>query len=199
MEEWRDIPELPSYQASSLGKIRRLETTYTDQWGNSRTLPGSVLNTWKDSDCYPIVRVTRPDKRRVTRTVHGLVIRAFHGPKPSRKQARHLDGNRENNAAANLVWGTAQENHDDKRLHGTQAKGESIHCGKLDEAAVRDIRRRVILWGEKQAKLAREYGVNNHTVRLILLGKTWTHIEDGLTFKPRRQANPGSFGSRFPR
>lgn len=199
MEQWRDIPNLPGYQASNLGHIRRIDTTYVDRWGKVRTVTGAPLNSWKDSHGYPCVRVSDADKRRLTRMVHSLVLRAFKGERPPGKQARHLDGNPENNALSNLEWGTPQANHDDKKRHGTQAKGEGIASGKLTENMVRNIRRRIIVDGEKQSRIAKEYGVNQHTIRLILTGKTWSHVADGLTYAPRRRSNPGSFGSALRR
>ena len=58
-------------------------------------------------------------KNRVDPYIHELVCEAFHGPRPYGMQCRHLDGNKLNNCADNLCWGTPQENTEDKRRHGT--------------------------------------------------------------------------------
>ncbi len=42
--------------------------------------------------------------------LHRIVATAFHGPPPSAAhQCHHIDGTRENNEAANLMWVTQQE------------------------------------------------------------------------------------------
>lgn len=72
---------------------------------------------------YPCVRLMIGGKRKRLR-VHYLVASAFHGPKPSpMHQVRHLDGNKENNHYANLKWGSALENAEDREHHGRTSRG----------------------------------------------------------------------------
>lgn len=54
-----------------------------------------------------------------THLVHRLVCRAFHGPPPSNEHTdvRHLDGDKANNCASNLAWGTRSENMRDVVRH----------------------------------------------------------------------------------
>lgn len=73
---------------------------------------------------YPSVRLTIGDKR-VRMTVHGLVAKIYLPPKPSPDhEVRHLDGNKLNSHCANLAWGTAKENADDREKHGRTSKGK---------------------------------------------------------------------------
>jgi len=73
-----------------------------------------------DDHGYALVRLTVDGQRKKYR-VHQLVCGAYNGPKPSPlHEVRHLDGNRLNNEAANLAWGTRSENALDRQRHGTQ-------------------------------------------------------------------------------
>ena len=62
------------------------------------------------------------------RYVHQLVMEAFVGPRPAGMDTRHLDGNPENNALANLSYGTPSENARDRRRHGTDANARKVAC-----------------------------------------------------------------------
>lgn len=74
---------------------------------------------------YPSVRITLAGKR-VHYSVHSLVAAAFLPNKPStRHEIRHLDGEKTNNHADNLAWGTQKENADDRERHGRTSRGES--------------------------------------------------------------------------
>lgn len=104
-----------------------------------------------------------------THTVHRLVCEAFYGPSPTSKaQVRHLDGDRANNAPANLDWGTHADNWQDRKGHGG-GMGETHHAAKLDDAAVAEIRSSAL----SQRALARKFGVSQATVSDARLGKTW--------------------------
>lgn len=96
-EEWRPIRSAPGYQASSLGRIRRTRS--------GRVQTGSISG---NGYLYT-----------AGRTIHSLVCEAFHGRRPEGAEVRHLDGNRLNNAAENLRWGTPSENRHDSVRHGT--------------------------------------------------------------------------------
>ncbi len=62
-------------------------------------------------------------------TVHTLVLMAFAGPRPADGMVtRHLNGDKLDNRAANLAWGTVQENIHDKFAHGTDHKTNVTHC-----------------------------------------------------------------------
>lgn len=80
--------------------------------------------TWRpmaqhlNSHGYPKVNIKNGDLRQAM-LVHREVCEAFHGPKPTPDhQVRHLNGDRTDNRAANLAWGTASENALDRIAHG---------------------------------------------------------------------------------
>lgn len=109
-------------------------------------------------------------------TVHVLICEMFHGSRPSQDhQVRHLDGDRLNNAASNLCWGTAKENAADAMRHGMTPIGVNRHNARLDESAVIEIRghkKRYGLWRE----LAAKYGVNESTISDVWHRRTWSWV-----------------------
>jgi DNA-binding transcriptional regulator YiaG len=110
---------------------------------------------------------------REGRTVHRVVAEAFIGPRPEGLEVRHLDGNKTNNRASNLVYSTHKENEADKARHGTLRRGEANAAAKLTAADVREIRRRK---GERQEDLAAEYGCTFSNISAIQRGKSWRHV-----------------------
>jgi hypothetical protein len=62
--------------------------------------------------------------RRKSQAVHKLVALTFLGRPLPGQQVRHLNGNRLDNSHANLAWGTAKQNAEDRNRHGKTARGE---------------------------------------------------------------------------
>jgi HNH endonuclease len=124
---------------------------------------------------YLRVHLVAPDGRRVNRMVHRLVAQAFLGPQPEGTQTRHLNGNKVDNRAANLAWGTAKENAADRERHGTTARGTSNGQARLTSADVVEIRR-LALGASSQRAIAARVGVDQKTVQRILSGEGWTHV-----------------------
>jgi hypothetical protein len=100
---------------------------------------------------------------------------AFVGPCPPGMQCRHLDGNPQNNSLGNLVWGTPQENADDRIRHGTTPRGEKNNLAKLTETQVIEIRHKLAAGGCK-TDLAEEYGVGVTAIHAINTGRVWPHL-----------------------
>lgn len=152
------VEEFPKYTVSRDGVVMR---------------SGRVVVTFKDKKGY--LRVNMIDgKRRKQLGVHRLVANAFIGDSRG-KIVRHLDGNASNCSASNLAFGTAVENENDKRGHGTLLIGEKHHQSKLTEAQVKNI---VIMRkaGARPYDLARWFGVSYYTVYSIASGLTWSHL-----------------------
>lgn len=106
--------------------------------------------------------------------IHQAVCRAFHGPKPGPEyQVRHLDGDRNNNRADNLAWGTKAENEADKVRHGTTPKGERNPQAKLTERDVRAMRRLRNLTGRSYARIAAQFNVTTMTAYRAVNGECW--------------------------
>jgi hypothetical protein len=62
--------------------------------------------------------------------VHHLVLEAFVGPRPAGHEAAHGDGDKTNNALANLRWATPKENAADRYRHGTVLFGTRHPLGR---------------------------------------------------------------------
>lgn len=171
--EYRDIDGFPGYRVGSDGSVWSCRLVgggrkgLGSQWRQMRLCAGN--------NSYRVAGLCR-DGRKVTRYVHDLVLCAFVGPRPSGSQACHApDRSPLNNAVSNLRWDTPSANNGDKKAQGTQQVGEQNPRAKLTAAQVQAIRRRVAC-GEKTIAIAKEIGVTNTLVRLIVQRKCWKHV-----------------------
>lgn len=105
------------YEVSSDGRVYSLSG-----W---RGQPRRELVQSLNSHGYPRVSVMRGGKK-TSLLVHSLVANAFLLERPSSAhEVRHLDGDRTNNVASNLAWGTRAENAADRARHGRTSSGEA--------------------------------------------------------------------------
>lgn len=79
-----------------------------------------------------------------------------------------------------LYAGTPKDNMDDMRNRGRAkypggAKGEKHRDAKLTEESVREIRSKSESKGYR--KLAKEYGVDRTTIKLVVRRLTWKHVQ----------------------
>lgn len=120
---------------------------------------------------YPQVSLHRDGVSR-TFEVHRLVCRVFHGEPASGMEAAHLDGDKTNPSADNLIWATRRENHAHKKLHGTHLSGEQVPNAVLTPAKANEA---IHAWmrGETKYSIAERLGVNEATIRSIISGRTW--------------------------
>ena len=124
--EWRPVPGdgfSRRYEVSSDGLVRAV--AYTDARGANRR--PYTRKTSPNSAGYLALWLSDGTKQ-VNRLVHHLVLEAFVGPRPEGALARHLNGNRTDNRAENLRWGTASENALDRVEHGTDKEARKTHC-----------------------------------------------------------------------
>ena len=167
MTQWKTIDRFPSYEVSSEGVVRR-------RLGGTGAVIGKIIK-WHihTSSGYPDIRFTI-DRKQTAIPVHRIVANAFLGPKPEGMQTRHLDGNKMNNCVANLCYGTAKENNQDKVKHGKSSKGVLNPKNKLTPDSVLKIRS---MKNDAKAKdVAFIYGLNESTVYRIWNNKIWSHL-----------------------
>jgi len=107
--------------------------------------------------------------------VHTLVLTAFVGSRPKRKEAAHWDGDVCNARLSNLRWATPAENTEDKKRHGTVIKGEQSPNAKLRASDVAAIKKRLAA-REVGSAIACDFGVCAGTVYAINKGKVWKHV-----------------------
>jgi hypothetical protein len=99
----------------------------------------------------------------------------FRGPIPKGLEARHTCLNRLCVNPDHIEPGTKFDNAADGLKAGRTARGRRLPQAVLTEAKVQAIRRRYAAGGVSQGALAREYGVCQATIGLVLRWKTWTH------------------------
>jgi hypothetical protein len=160
-EIWKMVPSFPLYEASSLGRIRRLPGARLLKAATIR-FGGVPLNGGRDKDGRRKVSVMGR-----TLKVSPLVCEAFNGPRPAANMiCMHLDEDCRNDLPTNLAWGTHYENANTPKLKAYQKAaraGEKHPNAKLSNEDVRHIRASK----EQATILAARYGVAAAYVRQI--------------------------------
>jgi hypothetical protein len=158
-EEWRRITPY-RYEASSLGRIRRL--------GGGRELKPSISRTG-----YARV-VLRHQGASISVTVHSAVASAFLGERPRGFVTNHKNGVKTDNRSSNLEWTT----HSGNSLHAYRTglrepvAGESNGKSVLTGSRVLRIRADYLA-GVGVAALAAQHNVCPGTVYAALRSTTW--------------------------
>lgn len=163
------LPWLPGYEVTTDGDVFSVSS-------NWRGYGRRALSVSPNFHGYASVRVN-VGGRRLHVCVHRLVAEAFHGAMPDGKQVRHLDGNRMNPRACNLVYGTAAENAEDRHTHGTTARGVRNGYARLTDEVVHRARSMASA-GVSHAQIAREFGVNKTTISRAVTRRQWRHVQD---------------------
>ena len=96
MEVWKQCEEVPAYEVSNLGRIRRIST-------------GKILKPVINDKGYAVVFLMH-NGRRHDRRVHRLVAEAFYPGDHEGMDVVHLDGDKLNNDVDNLEWRTRKDN-----------------------------------------------------------------------------------------
>lgn len=158
---WKTIPGYRGvYEVSSYGEVRRI---------------GSV-KTLKPRKSRNYLYVSLHEKMKYKgELIHRLVLKAFCGEPSAKEEARHLDGNPENNKLSNLKWGSKRENFEDRLLHGTVDRN-----GKKPKLTPNKVKllRSIYLdlnWSIYRiySFLGQPWGVKENTIRDDILKKTW--------------------------
>ncbi|MBA4067653.1 MAG: hypothetical protein C0501_28895 [Isosphaera sp.] len=153
---------MPGLQVSNLGRVR------SARGPNGRPLPAGEWRVCRPSRHAKGYRCVSAGSCR-TELIHRLVLGAFADPCPPGLQARHRDGDRGNNRADNLAWGTPRENAADTARHG-RVRGQRLTAGRASELRGR------LADGDHPRDLAAEFGVAEKTVRNIAAGGAWAWL-----------------------
>ena len=161
---WKPIPGWPEYGVSLSGRVFR--------FGRLDSLRPSL-----DADGYQRVTLCARGQRK-TYFVHALVLETFQRPRIDGEQCCHGDGNRSNNAAENLSWGTAKDNAADRERHGTHLRGgRSVLAKATDDEVV------AALHEAKQVGVsvaAGRIGLKQAALSSIKCGLHRKHLQDRL-------------------
>lgn len=168
-EVWRAVPGHDgAYEVSSLGRVRSLDRMLPGRDGSLRPWPGRILKP-RVYNGYSNVKLGRGKWI----SVHRLVLSVFSSLPPfDGAECRHLNGDRSDNRAENLAWGSSAQNKLDMALHGTDPRGERNGRAKLTETDVVDIFK-AHAGGERIFLLARRFGVTSTSIRRVLLRERW--------------------------
>lgn len=108
---------------------------------------------------------------------HRLIWMAVHGAIPDGLQINHKNGIKHDNRIENLELVTASENvrHAHRTGLTSPLQGSACPASKLTDQDVTNIRLRHS-HGEKQAAIARDYGITREAVGLITRRVNWRHV-----------------------
>lgn len=163
-EIWKAIPGYANYEASTLGRIRRIP-------GKGSPF-GRILKAGVSPNGY-LSQGLCVDGKIKTITVHRLVAMTFLGQPPEGKsQVAHFDGNKKNNTLINLRWVSQEENVDDERRLD---RYKPEHQRRLNVALVRELRDLVIR-GYSTLSAARMLKVEAKTADRAIHGVTWKQV-----------------------
>lgn len=170
MTEWKPLPGWESlYEISSDGVVRSLPRQVQHYTGKLLARAGRELCGCTTARGYVKVTLCRGGRAKGVH-VHSLVAEAFHGPRPRGAVVRHLNGDRTDNRAGNLAYGSPAENVEDMRRHGTLRTGEIHPRAKLTPADVASIR---ALAHEPRKGLAQRFGVSVNQIDNIIHRRQW--------------------------
>lgn len=147
----------------SVKGVYGIQTEYGKRW---RRL-GATMR--KDSGYLQVGIHGRPIR------VNRLVASTFVPNPLAMPEAQHKDGNRSNNRASNLKWGTPFENAQDRERHGRTSRGNNNPSAKLNPNRVKQIRS-LRLTGLSFAKIGKRFGVSKKLVMLVIQRKIWKHV-----------------------
>lgn len=168
----KPIPNYPGYFATPSGDI------YSSIKRANQPIPKTpkLIKKWEAHGYWKVSTIHRDEY------VHRLVLATFKGKQPEGNQCRHLNGNRKDNRVENLEWGTPRENQADRKITGTDNRGEKHPQHKLTKEQVLEIRRlgaegnrkrRKIDHGGNYAEIARKFNVSTTAICSVVLKKTW--------------------------
>lgn len=118
MELWKDIEDFPTYQISTLGKVKSLK------FGKERILKPNINNMG-----YLYVNL-RKDKKQNLRNIHRLVGQAFLANPLNYPVIDHINRIKTDNRVENLRWTTQSENCVNKLCRGTNTGHRNIYLRK---------------------------------------------------------------------
>lgn len=168
MEEWKIIENFPSYEVSSLGRVRNLKT-------------GKIRKPVVHHSGYLQLNLVKEDGSKKTVYIHRVVAFAFCNPPKNWKEltVNHKDGNKENVEATNLEWISMSDNLKHARLTGLNPiDGEMNGRALLTAEQVLWIRNVYIPRDKEfgQKALAEKFNVSKATISHIITRRTWTEI-----------------------
>ena len=166
-EKWLSISGFENYEVSNFGRVRSSKS-------------GSLMIIQPDvSADYPRVRLFFKGGGKKGRRVmvHRVVAQEFIGMIPEGYEVNHKNGIKADASLENLEIITRSENH----LHAYRVLGQEKMRGSrhgrsrlTEDQVTRIVARKSV--GMSQKDIAKEFGVCEGTVSMILTRRTWRHV-----------------------
>lgn len=169
MEEWCIIHDYPEYEASSLGRVRRI----TSKMGAKA---GRILKPRAGNSGYLRVSLHKGDGNSSECGIASLVLTSFLGPRPANCEPNHKDGIKTNNFVDNLEWVTHSENMVHAYAIGLKPIGEK-HPGAVISEAQAWLVKKLLHYGVRLVRVSLKTGVSFQIVRNIKHGGSWNHLK----------------------
>ncbi len=167
---------MPKYQITSIELLKKIISELTDD----------PTRPWSDYPCLVWPRALKCDggygqlgENNKTKNVHRRAFEIAYGPLPPGIQAAHHCDNKPCFRPSHLYAATNQQNTIDAfarmnigraHLHGLRNP-----ASKLTEEQVKEIKE-LRKTGWQLRPLGAKFGVAFSTIRVIVIGKAWTHI-----------------------
>ena len=173
-EIWKWIKNYEGvYQASTKGRARSFFK------GKCRLIKPTVTHRGYLSIC--LYRYDEKDGKQHKKTFRlNRIIAETFIPNPENKpEVHHKNNDKSDNSVENLEWVTDEENKAYAHEDGVYLKGERNPTAKLTEDDVRFIRQNYKAGDPEfgQGVLAKKYGVSTTTIRNIIIGRGWKHVQ----------------------
>ncbi|CUH41563.1 HNH endonuclease [Ruegeria atlantica] len=161
VECWRDVPDLPGYRVSNLGRVEG---------------PRGIMTPVRRGEYLSVICGSRTDGTRKRRNIQRLVCAAWHGQPPSRyHQAAHGDGDPHNNCEWNLRWAIRLDNIADKYQHGTIRFGADNPSTRLTREKVL-VALAALAGGLSKVQIAAALEVSDVAIGRIARGESWVQL-----------------------
>lgn len=135
VETWKSVVGYEGfYEVSDHGRVRSLDRKLMSKAGYFRSYKGKLLSlNCQGKSPYPMVRLSSEGDSTLY-AVHGLVMAAFIGPRPTGYHVDHIDNNPQNNNLSNLQYLTPLANIQRQKIFGTSIS-DRVASGEHNESA----------------------------------------------------------------
>ena len=184
VEEWRKIEGFPDYMVSNQGRVCSVRRGHS-----------TILKAVKDNYGYLHVGLYNENKTNYLAKIHRLVASAFISNPENKPQVNHIDGCKTDNNVNNLEWSTGSENM--KHAFSTRLCnriGINNTQTHLTEAQVIEIYKLAHTGKLTQKEIGELFGIKQHTVSSIKLGKNWKELTANIVLQTEKQGQTSMFG-----
>ena len=160
-EVWKEYPDYPFIEGSSLGRVRTIDRYVTCKNGRKRFVKGQVLTQRCDKDGYLYV-VFSVNGKSVYLSAHRFIAECFLPNPLGLPQVNHKDCNRTNNCVGNLEWCTSEYNNAYREKYG-KALGCPVYAVNLNTLEVSQF--------ESQQEADRALGIDQSSISAVTRGQ----------------------------